>query len=134
ALEQLTTGAAAPSLAPQPAGEEPAADFLHRLERACLDTAKAIVPAVADVLPARVPGYRIVRLIGRGGMGAVYEAEQDNPRRPVALKMIRPGLASPDLVKRFAREAHVLGRLHHPGIAQDYAAVLADHGQPYFAM
>src|SRR5436309_4897972 len=67
-------------------------------------------------------------------MGAVYEAEQDNPRRPVALKMIRPGLASPDLVKRFAREAHVLGRLHHPGIAHVHAAGLTDDGQPYFAM
>src|SRR5205807_10230707 len=47
---------------------------------------------------------------------------------------IRPGLAWPDLVSGFAREAHVLGRRHHPGIAQVYAAGLTDDGQPYFAM
>jgi WD40 repeat protein/predicted Ser/Thr protein kinase len=84
--------------------------------------------------PAQVGPYRIVRLIGEGGMGAIYEAEQDNPRRPVALKMIRPGLASPALLRRFAREAHVLGRLHHPGIAQVFAAGVTDDGRPYFAM
>src|SRR5205807_8386220 len=47
---------------------------------------------------------------------------------------IRPGLAWPDLVSGFAREAHVLGRRHHPGIAQVYAAGVTDDGQPYFAM
>src|SRR5262249_35417942 len=62
------------------------------------------------------------------------EAEQDSPRRLVALKVIRPGLASPALVKRFAHEAQILGRLHHPGIAQVYEAGLADDGQPFFAM
>ena len=66
--------------------------------------------------------YRVVRLLGEGGMGTVYEAEQDNPRRTVALKVIRAGLASDFLLKRFAREAQILGRLHHPGIAQVYDA------------
>ena len=85
-------------------------------------------------LPDRVGRYRILRLLGEGGMGAVYEAEQDNPRRTVALKVIRPGLVSPALLKRFAHEAQILGRLHHPGIAQVYEAGLADDGQPFFAM
>ena len=70
-------------------------------------------------------------------MGTVYEAEQDNPRRTVALKVIRPGRASPELLRRFEREAQVLGRLQHPGIAQIYEAGAADTGfgpQPYFAM
>src|SRR5262249_33100825 len=62
--------------------------------------------------------YRVVRVLGEGGMGTVYEAEQDNPRRTVALKVIRAGLASDSLLQRFAREAQILGRLHHPGIAQ----------------
>src|SRR5262249_49920035 len=75
-----------------------------------------------------------LRLLGEGGMGAVYEAEQDNPRRPVALKVIRPGLVSPALLKRFAREAEILGRLHHPGIAQIHEAGVAEDGQPFFAM
>jgi hypothetical protein len=88
-------------------------------------------------LPATIGRYRIVRLIGEGGMGAVYEAEQDQPRRTVALKVIKPGLASPELLRRFAQEAQALGRLQHPGIAQIYDAGTADTGfgsQPYFAM
>src|SRR5271157_3336460 len=78
--------------------------------------------------------YRVLRLIAEGGMGVVYEAEQDSPRRPVALKVVRPGLASPALLKRFTHEAQILGRLHDPGIAQVYEAGLADDGQPFFAM
>jgi tetratricopeptide (TPR) repeat protein len=78
-----------------------------------------------------------VRLIGEGGMGSVYEAEQEHPRRTVALKVIKPGLASPALLRRFDQEAEALGRLQHPGIAQIYEAGTADTGfgpQPYFAM
>ena len=82
----------------------------------------------------RLGHYKVLRRIAEGGMGAVYEAEQDNPRRPVALKVIRPGFASPALLKRFTHEAQILGRLHHPGIAQVYEAGLADDGQPFFAM
>jgi WD40 repeat protein len=67
-------------------------------------------------------------------MGVVYEAEQDDPRRAVALKVIRPGLVSPALLKRFAHEARLLGRLHHPGIAQIYEAGVAEDGQPFFAL
>jgi WD40 repeat protein/predicted Ser/Thr protein kinase len=87
---------------------------------------------LASPVPS-VGRYRVVRVLGEGGMGTVYEAEQDNPRRTVALKVIRAGLAS-DLLHRFAREAQILGRLHHPGIAQVYEAGVADSGQPYFAM
>jgi tetratricopeptide (TPR) repeat protein len=81
--------------------------------------------------------FRPIRLIGRGGMGVVYEAEQESPRRIVALKVVNPGLASPELVRRFEVESQALGRLHHPGIAHIYEAGTADTGfgpQPYFAM
>jgi WD40 repeat protein/predicted Ser/Thr protein kinase len=92
-------------------------------------------PAAAPAgAPLRFGNYRILRLLGEGGMGAVYEAEQDSPRRPVALKIIRPGVASPALRQRFAHEAQILGRLHHPGVAQVYEAGLAEDGQPFFAM
>src|SRR5262249_12100709 len=64
----------------------------------------------------------------------VYEAEQDSPRRVVALKVVRLGLTSAAVLKRFAHEAKILARLHHPGIAQVYDAGLADDGQPFFAM
>src|SRR5262245_54871449 len=85
----------------------------------------------------KIGGYTITRLIGEGGMGAVYEAEQEQPRRTVALKVIKPGMASPELLRRFAQESQALARLQHPGIAQIYEAGTADAGygpQPYFAM
>jgi serine/threonine protein kinase len=81
--------------------------------------------------------YRINRLIGEGGMGAVYEAEQEEPRRRVAVKVIKPGLATPERLRRFRQESQALGRLQHPGIAQIYEANSADTGfgpQPYIAM
>ncbi len=81
--------------------------------------------------------YRIIRVLGEGGMGTVYEAEQDQPRRRVALKVIRPGLASAELIRRFELESQALGRLQHPGIAQIYEAGTAQTAfgeQPYFAM
>ena len=87
--------------------------------------------------PPEVGRYRISRLIAEGGMGAVHEAEQDRPRRTVALKVIRPGHVSSAMLKRFERELQVLARLQHPGIAQIYDAGAADFGhgsQPYFAM
>jgi hypothetical protein len=88
-------------------------------------------------IPARIGHYRIVRLLGEGGMGAVYEAEQDQPRRTVALKVIKTAWASPALLRRFEQESQALARLHHPGIAQVYEAGTADSvagTQPYFAM
>ena len=94
-------------------------------------------PSATLVEGTMVGHYRIVRLIGEGGMGAVYEAEQAQPRRTVALKVIKPGFANPEIIRRFTRESQALGRLQHPGIAQIYEAGTADTGfgpQPYFAM
>ncbi len=86
------------------------------------------------VVPPRIGRYRIIRLIGEGGMGFVYEAEQDDPERMVALKVIRPGMVTPGMLRRFHREAHLLGQLRHPGIAQIYDAGSTDAGEPFFAM
>jgi len=90
-----------------------------------------------DPTPKRIGQYTVLRTIGEGGMGTVYEARQDNPRRHVALKMIRRGLRSPQLLKRFQREAHLLGELQHVGIAQIFEAgtTRTDQGeQPFLAM
>ena len=87
--------------------------------------------------PASIGGYRILALLGEGGMGTVYQAEQKNPQRIVALKVIKLGVANEELLRRFEQEAEALGRLQHPGIAQIYEAGTADSGlgpQPYFAM
>lgn len=100
---------------------------------------------LAEELPAgtRIGGYTIERHLGHGGMGNVYIAQQDRPRRTVALKVIRRGLATPSLLRRFEHEAEILGRLQHPGIAQIYeagsaAVVGADGGatepRPFIAM
>jgi serine/threonine protein kinase len=82
-----------------------------------------------------VGDYRILRKIGEGGMGVVYEAEQQRPRRPVALKVIRGGrLVDEYQVKLFQREALALARLKHPGIAAIYESDLTEDGRHYFAM
>lgn len=79
--------------------------------------------------------YTIKRLIGSGGMGRVYEARQDNPRRTVAIKVMSRGMTSASALRRFEFEAQVLGRLRHPGIAQILeAGRLADGATPWFAM
>ncbi|HEY3243126.1 MAG TPA: serine/threonine-protein kinase, partial [Phycisphaerae bacterium] len=81
----------------------------------------------ACVLPAlSIRGFRLLRVIGEGGMGVVYEAEQEHPRRTVALKIIRPGLMSHRILRRFQQEADILGQLQHPGIAQIYEAGMAE--------
>jgi len=87
--------------------------------------------------PRRIGSYELLELLGGGGMGIVYLARQEHPRRTVALKVIRPLFVSERLLRRFELEAEVLGRLHHKGIAQIHEAGTADTGegpQPYFAM
>src|SRR5262245_38304723 len=56
--------------------------------------------------PKAIGRYRILRMIGEGGMGVVYEAEQEHPRRIVALKIIKPSVASVETISRFEHEAH----------------------------
>ena len=95
-----------------------------------------------QTVPKRVGRYAIIRKIGEGGMGVVYEARQDHPARSVALKLLRPGLASGSLLRRFQFEAEVLGHLQHPGIACIYEAGVVEEQtptgiavrQPFFAM
>jgi serine/threonine protein kinase len=116
---------------------EGAATFLDSpvlRSRSPTPTGAQSAPVRRPPLPPRIGRYRILRLLGEGGMGAVYEAEQDSPQRAVALKVIRPGFLEPALLKRFAHEVEILGRLHHPGIAQIYDAGMAEDGQPFFAM
>lgn len=94
-----------------------------------------------ESLPTSIGEYEVVRLIGEGGMGAVYEARQKNPERSVAVKVVRAGAATREIVARFRREAAILGAMQHPGIAAIYEAgtgsVVRAEGviaQPYFVM
>ncbi|MGH7242050.1 MAG: protein kinase domain-containing protein [Phycisphaerales bacterium] len=86
-------------------------------------------------LPTTIGAYRVVRIIGEGGMGLVYEAEQPNPKRRVAIKVIGRSVNSRATLARFRNEAQVLGQLKHPGIAQIYeAATDPATGEAFFAM
>lgn len=94
-------------------------------------------PMEDPLLGIDVGGVTLVRLIGEGGMGRVYEGLQDRPRRPVAVKIMRPGFASRETYRRFLREAEILGKLRHPGISQIYAAgvcPVAGAKVPFFLM
>ena len=87
--------------------------------------------------PKRIGRYAIRSVLGKGGMGIVYLAEQENPRRQAAVKVIRPALVDSESLHRFELETVVLGRLQHPGIAQIYEAGVHedDYGsRPFFAM
>lgn len=86
---------------------------------------------------AEIGQYVIKRTIASGGMGTVYEALQKNPRRPVAVKVIKAALANPSMIRRLEYEAQVLARLSHPGIARIYEAGTYDvdgRPVPFFAM
>jgi serine/threonine-protein kinase len=103
------------------------ADALSLLVR-CADLGgflEAPVPGAA-VCPERLGEFRIRRLLGRGGMGIVYLAEQPGLEREVALKVLRIDAATAAVRARFAREAAVLGRFRHPGIARVYAATVVE--------
>ncbi len=76
----------------------------------------------------QIASYRITRAIASGGMGTVYEATQESPRRRVALKILHPSLGSNEVLARFRREAEILGSLAHPGIAQIFEAGSAELG------
>jgi hypothetical protein len=81
-----------------------------------------------------IPGYQILSCLGRGGMGVVYMARQNNLKRIVALKMLLPtGLTGPDQLARFKAEAELLARIHEPLIIQIYD--IGEHNsRPYFTM
>ena len=87
-------------------------------------------------MPARVGPYRLVRELGRGGMGTVYLAEREEHfRQRVALKLVRRGLDLDDhLLHRFVDERQILASLEHPGIARLQDGGVTPEGTPWFAM
>ncbi|MDG2200264.1 MAG: protein kinase [Phycisphaerales bacterium] len=106
-------------------------------EKTLIDTTHGESEPLTDSHPKRISTYTIRRLIGSGGMGTVYEAAQDSPRRRVAIKVLKAGMSSRSALRRFEYESQVLGRLRHQGIAQIYEAGTweSDHGNvPWFAM
>jgi serine/threonine protein kinase/tetratricopeptide (TPR) repeat protein len=83
----------------------------------------------------QIPGYKILSELGRGGMGLVFLAEQQHPvRRKVALKVIKPGMDTRQVIARFEAERQALALMDHPNIAKVYDAGATASGRPYFVM
>ncbi|MBL9077841.1 MAG: protein kinase [Planctomycetes bacterium] len=88
-----------------------------------------------DALPRRLGAYVLQAVLGRGGFGTVYRAEQQEPiRRPVAVKVLNPGMDSREILARFTAEREALNRMDHPGIARLLDAGTTDRGRPFFVM
>jgi len=91
--------------------------------------------AVMEGPGTKIGRYELLELIGEGGMGLVYLAEQKEPvKRRVALKIIKPGMDSKEVIARFEAERQALALLDHPNIAQVFDAGTTDTGRPYFVM
>ncbi|MDE2408266.1 MAG: serine/threonine protein kinase [Xanthomonadaceae bacterium] len=122
--------------------EDPAlaAELEHLLALEADDAAFLAAPVmqlpVGAVAGARFGPYRLERLLGEGGMGLVWLAARADGlyERKVALKLLRPGLASPSLRQRFDREREILARFAHPFIARLLDAGVNQNGQPYLAL
>ncbi len=85
--------------------------------------------------PAQIGPYRILRSIGEGGMGTVYEAEQLQPiARRVAVKVVKWGMDTPEVMARFESERQALALMDHPNIARVLDAGATETGRPYFVM
>ncbi|MCR9243476.1 MAG: tetratricopeptide repeat protein [bacterium] len=121
------------------AGHESDPEFLRTPGAATLVAAEATGEQRAIGLGPgdRVGDFELVRVLGSGGMGVVFEARQLQPQRTVALKTMRAGLGAGVDARRFGEESRLLARLSHPGIAQVLAAGVLEEGAgglPWFAM
>ena len=84
---------------------------------------------------SRIGRYKLLSILGEGGMGIVYLAQQQQPvKRPVAVKIIKPGMDSRRVIARFETERQALALLDHPNIAHVYDAGTTETGRPYFVM
>ncbi len=97
--------------------------------------AASSAPPETDLVGARIGRYKLLERIGEGGFGAVYMAEQDQPvRRRVAVKIIKPGMDSRQVIARFEAERQAIAMMDHPNIARVFDAGETPAGRPYFVM
>lgn len=122
AVDRAALVAAHPELADQLEACLASLEFIHR------------VAHPSEGAPTQLGDFRIIREIGRGGMGVVYEAEQISLKRQVALKVLRFGAApDPEAMQRFQREAETVAALHHTNIVPVFA-IGSEQGVHYYAM
>ncbi len=105
----------------------------HAGTQACHSAADSF--AEGHRIPKQIGPYKLLEPIGEGGMGIVYLAQQDQPvRRKVAIKIIKPGMDSRQVIARFEAERQALAMMEHPNIAKVLDAGTTDNGLPYFVM
>src|SRR3990172_7307670 len=113
---------------------------VHDQEQSFLESPPVAISPTLDQPPLEKPGtqigpYKLLQEIGQGGMGVVYMAEQKEPvQRRVALKIIKPGMDTRQVVARFEAERQALAMMDHPNIAKVLDAGTTDTGRPYFVM
>src|SRR5262249_1289122 len=92
-------------------------------------------PSLSEGPGTIIGPYKLMARVGEGGMGAVYVAEQTKPvRRKVALKIIKPGMDTKQVIARFEAERQALAMMDHPNIARVIDAGATESGRPYFVM
>ncbi len=116
------------------------AERIRNLFPAAILMEQPVYDAPVDLGPTEKVGqtighYKLLERIGEGGFGVVYMAEQQHPiRRKVALKIIKPGMDTQQVISRFEAERQALSLMDHPNIAKVLDAGAADNGRPYFVM
>ena len=100
-----------------------------------LEEAATVAPSGSKSKSPNVGSFKLLQVIGEGGMGSVWMAEQQEPvRRRVAVKIIKAGLDSPEVIARFEAERQAMAMMDHPNIAKIFDGGTSETGQPYFAM
>ena len=109
--------------------------FVEAIEPSARDSESPNRPDEASEFPELIDRYKLLEKIGEGGFGVVYMAEQQEPvRRKVALKIIKLGMDTKQVIARFEAERQALAMMDHPNIAGIFDGGATDSGRPYFAM
>jgi len=115
--------------------ESPSSNRRKQSEISKLAETTASLQESIEKLGSRIGPYKLLSILGEGGMGIVYLAEQKRPiKRRVALKVIKPGMDSKRVIARFEAERQALALLDHPNIAHVHEAGTTENGRPYFVM
>ncbi|MCH8047277.1 MAG: protein kinase, partial [Planctomycetes bacterium] len=105
------------------------------MEEPAMGVVESIARPIVEKIGDTIGPYVIREQIGEGGFGVVYVAEQEKPvRRKVALKIIKPGMDTKEVIARFEAERQALAMMDHPNIARVFDAGATETGRPYFVM